>query len=116
MLARREDPRDFRRLHRDLIAISHLEERNGCEAVLLMAQCHSLRSGQAWWEKARRIRSSAAACPAVADDLDRSLERSLEFLKEVRPILRGAVGAGMSVGGALGLGNSQVSEPCRATS
>jgi hypothetical protein len=162
LLARGESPREFRRLHRDLIAIFHPEERNGSEAVLLMAQT--------WWEKARRIRDSAAAGPARVDDLDNRLELSLQFLlyvqgqrherwhrrlvavlgrpvggpadvrrkiearlflfgakpghreyprvtlrelafeqflKEVRPILRGAVGAGMLAAGALGLGDSQ---------
>jgi len=33
LLARGEEPRDFRRLHRDLVAIFHPEERNGTEAV-----------------------------------------------------------------------------------
>jgi hypothetical protein len=166
LLARGEDPRDFRRLHRDLIAIFHPEERSGSEAVLLMAQT--------WWEKARRIRSSAAPGPARVDDLDKRLELSLQFLvyvqgqrherwhrrlvavlgrplggpadvrrkiearlflfgakpgqrkyprvtlrelafeqflKEVRPILQGAVAAGMAVGGALGLGDSQPGQP-----
>jgi len=170
LVARSEDAGEFRRLHRDLIAIFHPEDRRGSESVLLMAQTHSLRSGQAWWDKARRIRDSAAAGPARVDDLDKSLELSLgfliyvqgqrherwhrrlvavlgrplggpadvrrkiearlllfgakpgqrkhprvtlrdlafeQFLKEVKPILAGAVAAGTSVAGALGLGDSR---------
>ena len=163
--ARGESLRDFRRLHRDLIAIFHPEERTGRETVLRMAET--------WWEKARRISNWPGTGPARVDDLDRRLELSLQFLiyvqgqrheswhrrlvavlgrplgsladvrrkiearlfqfgarpghrkyprvtlkelafeqlmKEVRPILRGAVAAGISVGAMVGLGGSQPRE------
>jgi hypothetical protein len=72
LLARGENPRDFRRLHRDLIALFHPEDRAGAGAVLLMAST--------WWEKARRIRNWVAAGPARVDDLDKRLEEGLQFL------------------------------------
>jgi len=51
--ARGEDPREFRRLSRDLIAIfqPHSEEAAACLE----------RMAWAWWEKARRIRNWVAA-------------------------------------------------------
>jgi hypothetical protein len=72
LLARREDPRDFRRLHRDLIALFHPEDRVGVEALLHMAL--------KWWEKARRIRNWVASGPAAVDDLDKQLEEWLQLL------------------------------------
>ena len=72
LVARGEDPREFRRLHRDLIAIFRPEERAGVHVVLLMALT--------WWEKARRIRNWVSAGPAHVDDLDKRLEEWLGFL------------------------------------
>jgi hypothetical protein len=67
--ARGEDPRDFRRLHRDLIAIFHPKDGVAVEAVELMAHT--------WWEKARRIRNWVGAGQPQADDLDARLDRLL---------------------------------------
>ena len=66
---RGEDPREFRRLHRDLIAVFHPKDRVAVEAVGLMAH--------AWWEKARRIRNRVGAGQPDADDLDARLDRLL---------------------------------------
>jgi hypothetical protein len=76
LLARGEDPREFRRLQRDLIAIFHPGERAGLQAVLLMALT--------WWEKARRIRNWVSAGPARVDDLDKRLEEWLHFLVHIQ--------------------------------
>ncbi|HMD97651.1 MAG TPA: hypothetical protein VKM93_10025, partial [Terriglobia bacterium] len=46
--ARGEDPRDFRRLHRDVAALFPPQDVTGEAAVRLLAMT--------WWEKARRIR------------------------------------------------------------
>jgi hypothetical protein len=70
--ARGEDPREFRRLHRDLIALFRPKERADVLSVQLLART--------WWEKARRIRQWVAAGPARTDDLDARLERLLLFL------------------------------------
>src|SRR5208282_5297712 len=45
--ARGEDPRDFRRLHRDVTALFQPHDVVGEAAVQLMAMTRSLRSGQA---------------------------------------------------------------------
>jgi hypothetical protein len=70
--ARGEDPREFRRLHRDLIAIFRPKEPGAVQAVEQMAHT--------WWEKARRIRNWVAASQARTDDLDSRLEKLLIFL------------------------------------
>ena len=67
--ARGEDPREFRQMHCDLIAILHPKDGPAVEAVELMAHT--------WWEKARRIRNWVAAGQPPADDLDARLERLL---------------------------------------
>ena len=69
MRARGENPREFRRLHRDLIAIFHPSDGAAVQAVELMAHT--------WWDKARRIRNWVAAGQPPADDLDARLERLL---------------------------------------
>ena len=166
LLARGEDPRDFRCLHRDLIAIFRPDGRTETETVLTLAET--------WWEKARRIRLATPGAPERVDDLDKRLDLWLQFmlyiagqrhewwhrrlvavlgrplggpmdlrrkiearlfvfgakpgqrkypkvtpkelaleqlLKEVKPILMGAVAAGMSAAGALGsLGDNQLGE------
>ncbi len=70
--ARGEDPREFCRLHRDLIAIFRPKDRADVLAVQLLART--------WWEKARRIRQWVAAGPARTEDLDARLELLLTFV------------------------------------
>ncbi len=70
--ARGEDPREFRRLHRDLIAVFQPQDGAASAAVELLAL--------SWWEKARRIRHWVAAGPARCEDLDARLEELLKFL------------------------------------
>ncbi len=70
-----EDPQEFCRLHRDLIAILHPKDHAAVEAVKLMART--------WWEKARRVRNWVAAGQPRADDLDARLERLLTFFAHV---------------------------------
>ena len=70
--ARGEDPREFCRLHRDLIAIFRPQERADVLAVERLART--------WWEKARRIRQWVAAGPARTADLDAKLELLLRFV------------------------------------
>jgi hypothetical protein len=70
--ARREDPQEFCRLHRDLIAIFRPKGRAAVEAVEQMART--------WWDKARRIRSWVAASRPQTDELDARLEKLLIFL------------------------------------
>jgi len=69
---RGEDPREFRRLHRDLIAIFHPKDRSAVEAVEQMART--------WWEKARRIRNWVGAGQPQSDELDERLEKLLMLL------------------------------------
>jgi hypothetical protein len=66
MRARREDPRDFRRLHRDLLALFEPRERLSRRGVDLMAQI--------WWIKARRVRQWIGSGPPCFPDLDVKLE------------------------------------------
>lgn len=66
---RGEDPRDFRRLHRDLISIFQPHDPATFRTVELMAQ--------AWWEKSRRIRRWEAAEPPPCQDLDARIEEML---------------------------------------
>jgi hypothetical protein len=65
--ARGEDPREFCRLHCDLIAIFHPRDRAGATTVEQMAPT--------WWDKARRIRDWVAAGEARTDELDARLEK-----------------------------------------
>jgi len=74
--ARGEDPRDFRRLHRDLAALFQPHDVAAQAAVQVMAVT--------WWEKARRIRNWVAAGPARTDDLDEKIEELLRFLVYVQ--------------------------------
>ncbi len=87
--AQGEDPREFRRLHRDLIAILHPGDGAAVEAVELMAHT--------WWEKARRIRNWVAA---PTDDLDARLERLLVLFAHAEG--GGAQVVGTSTGCRLG--------------
>jgi len=70
--ARGEDPREFRRLHRDLIGIFRPKDRSAAEAVEQMART--------WWEKARRIRNWVGAGQPRSDELDERLEKLLMLL------------------------------------
>jgi len=70
--ARGEDPQQFCRLHRDLIAIFHPNHHAAATAVEQMART--------WWEKARRIRNWVAAGQPRTDELDARLEKLLVFL------------------------------------
>ena len=70
--ARGEDPRDFRRLHRDVAALFPPHDLATEAAVQLLAMT--------WWEKARRIRNWVAAGPARTGDLDGKIEELLVFL------------------------------------
>jgi len=70
--ARGEDPREFRRLYRDLIALFQPHDRIATKAVDLLART--------WWEKARRIRNWVAAGPARVDDLDAQLDELLQIV------------------------------------
>ncbi len=74
--ARGEDPREFRRLRRDLIAIFQPREEPAGRAVEWLART--------WWEKARWIRQWVAAGPARSPDLDVRLEELLRFLVHVQ--------------------------------
>ena len=70
--ARGEDPWEFCRLHRDLIAIFRPQDRADVLATQSLAQT--------WWEKARRTRQWIAAGSARTADLDACLERLLRLL------------------------------------
>jgi hypothetical protein len=74
--ARGEDPRDFRRLHRDLAALFQLHDVAGQATVQLLAVT--------WWEKARRIRNCVSASSALTDDLDEKIEELLTFVMSVQ--------------------------------
>jgi len=74
--ARGEDPRDFRRLHRDLAALFQPQDVAGEAAVRLLAVT--------WWEKARRIRNCVTASAALTDDLDQKIEELLTFVVYVQ--------------------------------
>jgi hypothetical protein len=63
---RGEDPRDFCRLHLDLIAIFQPKDGSASQALELLAIT--------WWKKARRLRQWVGARPAPCDDLDAQLE------------------------------------------
>ena len=72
MQARGEDPGEFLRLHRDLIALfrpGDLWERGGVETLAVV-----------WWKKARRIRDWVGAGEARCEDLDRQLDEMIRLL------------------------------------
>jgi len=73
---RGEDPRDFRRLHRDVAALFQPHDVAGAAAVQLLAM--------KWWEKARRIRNCVTAGEALTDDLDEKIEELLTFVAYVQ--------------------------------
>jgi hypothetical protein len=66
---RGEDPREFRRLHLDLIALFQPHDAPSHQTLELMAWT--------WWRKARRARGWTASSPVQADDLDALLEELL---------------------------------------
>ena len=70
------DVREFRRLHRDVLAILQPHQQAEVVGVELLAGF--------WWEKARRIRDGTAADPPRTDDLDASLEELLQFVVQVQ--------------------------------
>jgi len=72
LLARGEEPRDFRRMHRDLIALflpRDRWEKGGVETMAFV-----------WWKKARRVRGWVGAGEARSDDLDRQLDALIRLL------------------------------------
>jgi hypothetical protein len=74
--ARGEDPREFCRLHRDLIAILQPGGEPAGRTVEWLART--------WWEKARRIRQWVGAGPVRSQDLDARLEELLRFVVHVQ--------------------------------
>jgi hypothetical protein len=72
---RGEDPREFRRLQRDLIAIFQPHDTESKQTVELMAWT--------WWRKARRQRGWAGPEPVQSADLDQRLEELLLLLVEL---------------------------------
>ncbi|GEM_PF-1478820 len=74
-----EDPREYRKLHRDLIALFQPHDEATRHVLELMMQT--------WWEKARRIRQWTAASPPNWEDLDARLDgllRSIVHLLRLR--------------------------------
>lgn len=72
LLARGENLEDFRRLHRDLIAIFRPKdgwEKGGVEALAFL-----------WWKKARRIRGWIGAGQARCQDLDGQIDELIRLL------------------------------------
>lgn len=67
--ARGEDPREFLRLHRDLVAIFHPYHPDIAKAVAMLAS--------AWWQKARRIRQWVGAGAPRSPELDARIEALL---------------------------------------
>lgn len=72
MRSRGEDPMEFRRLHRDLLAIFQPCEKASIEAVRMLALT--------WWEKRRRICAWVAAGAPRMNDLDSRLEELLQCI------------------------------------
>ena len=64
--ARGEDPREFCRLHRDLVALFRPTDRAASAAVAMLAH--------GWWQKARRIRQWVGAGTAPCLELDTRIE------------------------------------------
>jgi len=67
--ARDEDPRDFRRLQHDVVALFPPHDSTSEVTVELLAMT--------WWEKARRIRNWVGVGPAPTRDLDGKIEELL---------------------------------------
>jgi len=70
--ARGEDPRDFCRLHRDLIAIFRPRHPEIAMGVMMLAS--------AWWQKARRIRQWVGSGPPQSAELDARIEALLRLI------------------------------------
>jgi len=70
--ARGRDPREFRDLHRDLMAIFNPKAKATFAAVEMLARL--------WWEKARRIQAWVGAGAPSTDDLDAKLEAVMHVL------------------------------------
>ncbi|MGO9269524.1 MAG: hypothetical protein ACLQOO_04580 [Terriglobia bacterium] len=73
---RGENPQDFRRLHRDLVALFPPHEASDETAVRVLAET--------WWEKARRLRDWAGEGKPVTRDLDAKIDPLLLFLVNKR--------------------------------
>ena len=77
---RGEDPREFCRLHRDLVAILHPTDAMMSAAVELLART--------WWQKARRIRqwvgAGAVRCPEIDARLDALLMMVVDLMRRSR--------------------------------
>ncbi|HMD99215.1 MAG TPA: hypothetical protein VKM93_18050 [Terriglobia bacterium] len=69
---RGENPDDFRRLHRDLVALFPPQEASDETAVRVLAET--------WWEKARRLRDWAGEGKPVTRDLARDLDAKIDQL------------------------------------
>lgn len=67
--ARGEDPREFLRLHRDLVGIFHPFHPDIAQAVAMLAS--------AWWQKVRRMRQWVGAGAARSPELDARIEALL---------------------------------------
>ena len=72
MQERGENPQDFRRLHRDLVALFPPHEASDETAVRVLAET--------WWEKARRLRDCAGVGEPVTRDLARDLDAKIDPL------------------------------------
>jgi hypothetical protein len=70
--ARGEDPREFCRLHRDLIAIFRPRHAEIAMGVMMLAS--------AWWQKARRIRQWVGSGPPQSAELDARIEALLRLI------------------------------------
>lgn len=70
--ARGEDPREFCRLHRDLIAIFRPRHPEISAAVMMLAS--------AWWQKTRRIRQWVGAGLPQSAELDARIEALLVLI------------------------------------
>jgi hypothetical protein len=74
--ARGEDPREFCRLHLDLIAIFQPKDGPASQAVELLAIT--------WWKKTRRLRQWIGSGPAPCDDLDAQLEALIVLVVNIQ--------------------------------
>lgn len=90
--ARGEDPREFRRLHLDLIAIFQPDDKVASEAVELLAIT--------WWEKGRRIRHGIGPGSPSCDELDAELEALL--ILTVNTLRRRGIRWGVRLASVLG--------------
>src|SRR5271157_1609624 len=73
---RGENPHDFRRLHRDLVALFPPHEASDETAVRVLAET--------WWKKARRLRDRSGDGRPLTGNLDARIEQLLMFLVNKR--------------------------------